>query len=133
MKGRRIQTCPRAPARLPAPRKINPRRGGILCSLVVNAADPALVERLSRDASVYFVTTRCVVEEGPDIRWNAYDTNHFITQTAVAPRFARAAAKLHLRKIVDRLAREYGLGEDQMGVECVFSDVFPLETVGGAQ
>lgn len=75
----------------------------------------------------------CVVEEGPDIRWNAYDTNHFITQTAVAPRFVRAAAKLHLRKIVDRLAREYGLGEDQMGVECVFADVFPLETVGGAQ
>ncbi len=118
--------------RLPAPRKIDPRRGGILCSLVVNAADPALKARLSRDASVYFATTRCVVDEGPDVRWSAYDTNHFIAQTPVAPRFVRAAAKRHLRKIVVRLAQEYGLDEAAVNVECSFSDVFPLETIGGA-
>ena len=69
---------------------------------------------------------------GPDVRWSAYDTNHFIAQTPVAPRFVRAAAKLHLRKIVARLVQEYGLDEAAVNVECSFSDVFPLETIGGA-
>lgn len=136
MGGRKIVSCPRAPpGRLyvvaAPPRLLNRARGGIVCSpsVVVDRAD--LRGAIARDVQDYFWTMRCELADHPDIAWFPRGNGHYVTQSLIAPRFVKAAAMCHLRKIVCCLAQKYDVPESAIVVTCAFVEVSALEAIGG--